>query len=298
MNVAFLLGAFLGTGAVTGALIWLLNKVVRPKASIYLANALCLIGACAVYDKGWLAALTVYAVPQIIWLTIFLLARRGKLRDAAATNAPILNVSDTPISASNAHVFTESIPISHAGRRSMTKTKNIVLNHWRGLYSLGVSYWLFGFVISALAVLGETLISYFFASDDGYQPKFIFLAIISTWAFLLALTIWQSVGVWRSADRTFRAKPDAKRGPWAGLAKLLIIVGAIRLAVTFVNSGMPQLQETYQMAFMGDPSIPPYSLRIMRNGTEMEVTSGFKYGLTAEFESLLKASPQISFVHL
>ena len=36
----------------------------------------------------------------------------------------------------------------------------------------------------------------------------------------------------------------------------------------------------------------------MRNGTEVEITGGFKYGLTDEFQKLLKASRQISVVHL
>ena len=52
------------------------------------------------------------------------------------------------------------------------------------------------------------------------------------------------------------------------------------------------------MGFMGDPDLPAYAMRIMRNGTEIEITGGFKYGLTDEFNTLLKASPQIAVVHL
>src|SRR6516165_11776976 len=52
------------------------------------------------------------------------------------------------------------------------------------------------------------------------------------------------------------------------------------------------------MAFMDDPRMPAYSLRIMRNGTEAEITGGFKYGLTDDFSKLLKASRQIRVVHL
>jgi hypothetical protein len=36
----------------------------------------------------------------------------------------------------------------------------------------------------------------------------------------------------------------------------------------------------------------------MRNGSEIEITGGFKYGLTDEFKKLLKASRQINVVHL
>jgi hypothetical protein len=43
--------------------------------------------------------------------------------------------------------------------------------------------------------------------------------------------------------------------------------------------------------------IPEYSFRIMRNGSEVEISGGFKYGLTDEFLKLLKASRQIQVVH-
>jgi hypothetical protein len=52
------------------------------------------------------------------------------------------------------------------------------------------------------------------------------------------------------------------------------------------------------MAFMDDPRMPAYSIRIMRNGTEAEITGGFKYGLTDDFLKLVRASPQIKVVHL
>ena len=52
------------------------------------------------------------------------------------------------------------------------------------------------------------------------------------------------------------------------------------------------------MAFLGDPGIPAYSIRVMRNGTEAEITGGFKYGLSDDFSKILKASRQIKVVHL
>jgi hypothetical protein len=52
------------------------------------------------------------------------------------------------------------------------------------------------------------------------------------------------------------------------------------------------------MAFLDDPDIPAYSIRVMRNGTEAEITGGFKYGLTDDFSKVLKASRQIKVVHL
>jgi len=43
------------------------------------------------------------------------------------------------------------------------------------------------------------------------------------------------------------------------------------------------------MSFLDDPDIPAYSIRVMRNGTEAEITGGFKYGLTDDFVKILNA---------
>ncbi len=47
------------------------------------------------------------------------------------------------------------------------------------------------------------------------------------------------------------------------------------------------------MAFLNDPGIPDYSIRVMRDGTEAEIIGGFGYGLTNDFEKILKASDRI-----
>ncbi len=78
----------------------------------------------------------------------------------------------------------------------------------------------------------------------------------------------------------------------------MVIVGILQSLAAFGNSATPQLEESYRMGFLGDPSIPDYSFRIMRNGTEAEIIGGFKYGLTDDFKKLLQASPQIAVVHL
>ena len=52
------------------------------------------------------------------------------------------------------------------------------------------------------------------------------------------------------------------------------------------------------MAFLNDPTIPNYALRIMRNGTEVEISGGFKYGLNEDFLRILNAAPSVRVVHL
>jgi hypothetical protein len=65
-----------------------------------------------------------------------------------------------------------------------------------------------------------------------------------------------------------------------------------------VYSGVPQLAEGVRIAFLGDPDTPPYSLRIMRNGTELEISGGFKFGLHDDLVRLVRATPHLRTVHL
>ena len=176
---------------------------------------------------------------------------------------------------------------------------NFIARNWRGEFSLGTTYWLFGFLGNLFAGVLAIAVMAAFQSDGGYEPRAIFATILLVWVGIVTIAIWQTVGVWRSADRHIKARVLlGKKSPWAGLAKLAVCFGILRLAGTFLTSGWPQLLETGRMSFLDDPDIPAYSIRVMRNATEAEITGGFKYGLTDDFVKILNASRQIKVVHL
>ena len=176
---------------------------------------------------------------------------------------------------------------------------NFIARNWRGEFSLGTTYWLFGFLGNLFAGVLAIAVMAAFQSDGGYEPRTIFATILLVWVGIVTIAVWQTVGVWRSADRHIKARVLlGKKSPWAGLAKLAVCFGILRLAGTFLTSGWPQLWETGRMSFLDDPDIPAYSIRVMRNGTEAEITGGFKYGLTDDFVKILNASRQIKVVHL
>jgi hypothetical protein len=179
-----------------------------------------------------------------------------------------------------------------------SRYNNFVARYWRGEFSLGLSYWVFGFfggtVVALVAVLVATAVSV----NAGYEPRMIFAALAMTWLGMVAVSIWQLVGVWRSANRHIEKRVLlGKRAPWARLAKLGVILGALSLVVQF-GGAVPQITEISRIAFMDDPDLPAYSIRVMRSGTEAEITGGFKYGLTNELLRILGASPQIRVLHL
>jgi hypothetical protein len=176
---------------------------------------------------------------------------------------------------------------------------NFIAKNWRGEYPLWVTYWIFNLLGSVIlfgiaSVAGEALFA-----NAAYEPRSVFAAVSFVWLGGLTATIWQLVAVWRSANRRIQERQRIGKGaPWAELAKGAVILGVLQLIVAFGSKGLPQLTEISRVAFMDDPSLPAYSIRIMRNGTEAEITGGFKYGLTDDFLKILRASPQIKVVHL
>jgi hypothetical protein len=176
---------------------------------------------------------------------------------------------------------------------------NFIARNWRGEYSLPVSYWVFGLVGNfavGLILLGLTAV---YEAKTGFQPVYVFTFLLSIWLLSIGISVWQSVGVWRSANRYIERKSlKLERAPWAAVAKLMIAVAVLQLAAAIVTSAIPQLTEASRMAFLHDPDIPDYSIRVMRNGTEAELTGGIKYGLTNDLEKILRASREIRVVHL
>jgi hypothetical protein len=176
---------------------------------------------------------------------------------------------------------------------------NFIAQSWRGEYPLWVSYWIFGFLGGIVAGAIALAASHLLTADKGYQPLSIFASMTIVWLAVFAVSTWQLVAVWRSAGRRIRERARmGKYALWAGLAKVAVVFGCLRLVGDFANTGLPPLTEAFRVAFLDDPGLPAYSIRVMRNGTEAEITGGFKYGLTEDFSKVLRASPDIKVVHL
>jgi hypothetical protein len=184
---------------------------------------------------------------------------------------------------------------------------NIMARHWRGELPLWVSCWVFGVIGSLIIPFIPAVAVALFKADRSYNPSSIFSVSAAVWIAVFAIAVWQTVGVWRCAVRYAAAHPprqddqtgEAEFAPlWSGLARLVVIVGFASLLATFGTEWLPQLRELYKIAFYNDPDIPPYSIRISKDGTEVEITGGFKYGLTDEFAAVTKNARHLRMVHL
>ena len=179
------------------------------------------------------------------------------------------------------------------------RRKNFIARFWRGEYSLGISYWLFGVIGNIAVVVPVTVVALLFRTVQGYQPLAILGFLVCDWVAVIAVIVWMLFGTWRSANRHIaRRRSIGKRAGWGTAAKISLILGVCSSVSTFATAGWQQLIEASRIVFLDDPDLPAYSIRVMRNGTEAEITGGFKYGLTEDYIKVLKASRQIKTVHL
>jgi len=175
---------------------------------------------------------------------------------------------------------------------------NFFASFWRGHYSLPFSFWVVGFFGNLLIVLAIGLSAIFFMRAD-FDPYLIFAYLGAIWLGVVLWVLFHGVGTWRSASRYaehMSARGKSRR--WANLARLVVVGAAVGSVALFARTGAPQLSEGWRIAFRNDPAIPDFALTVMRNGTELEIAGGLKYGLASDFDKIVRALPQMRIVHL
>ncbi len=105
--------------------------------------------------------------------------------------------------------------------------------HWRGGFSLGFAYWINGVAIGLVSFAITIAIGAFIEARAGSLSLTTLRLLI---AFIVVgsvvLTVWQFVGIWRSAAA--HAGRGGKR-MWAVLAQVAVVAGAIRSVAELVN---------------------------------------------------------------
>ncbi len=174
-----------------------------------------------------------------------------------------------------------------------SRSRNYIARHWRGELSLPVSYWLNG--ILGAVVVGATVgvLAYAINQQSDAQPMLWLFSLIATWTSAALLTIWQAVGVWRSATR-YRQR--GKRF-WGVAAKALVLLGVAQLAANFVMVGTAQMAGIYEIV-SGDARVGPHQFHILANGETLEFSGGITFGVTQELEQFLNAMAGVRAVRL
>jgi hypothetical protein len=118
---------------------------------------------------------------------------------------------------------------------------NFIVKNWRGELPLWKSYWIAGFagslVLGVLAAIVVAVISEISGAD--YDPLAIFATLVATWVLQLLFSIWQSVGVWRSAGRYIADRlAVGKRAVWGRLARAGVLLGVAMILFAFARQGV------------------------------------------------------------
>jgi hypothetical protein len=195
----------------------------------------------------------------------------------------------------------EIIPTPFAGlsqqptnEKTLGKSRNYFVRHWLGELSLPVSYWINN-ILSVLLIYALVVPLVAFVGDGRTIGSGSIAAAFSLYFIAaLAISLWQLIGVWRSATN------HPSRGGkafWAGLVKLLVIVAAIRMSTDFGTFFWPIISENARIAF-GDEKFGTHSFRLLRNGTELEFSGGINVGVAKEFSQMIDAASQVKVLHL
>jgi GYF domain 2 len=173
------------------------------------------------------------------------------------------------------------------------KRGNYFARHWRGELSLPVSYWING-ILAGIATLSVN-VGVHAATDfkDDFQPGIALATETLIWTMTSAITIWQLVGVWRSATN-YRKELKIFWGP---VAKVMVILGGALWVHDFAVTGAPQIEDLYDI-YRGDAKMGTYAFRVLRDGRELEFSGGITFGAAKDLQRFLDAMPAVQVVHL
>src|ERR1051326_31197 len=173
----------------------------------------------------------------------------------------------------------------------MPDQSNYFVRHWRGELPLPCSYWVngtLGWVV--VAILGGLVSA--MAASNGL--KAVVASGIALYVLSTTVTVWQIVGTWRSATQHPERGGNAA---WAALAKVVLVLGVLNLTRLTVFSTVPQVVE-FGNILAGDNKLPPYEIRVLTGGTEVEFRGGIRAGSARELERILAAVPQAKVLHV
>ena len=171
------------------------------------------------------------------------------------------------------------------------KKGNYFAQHWHGQLSLGVSYWVSGFVPGLLVTLVVGIVK---PIQETLSLRLSCGLSMFLFALAIASTVWWLIGVWRSASS------HVSRGGrrfWAGVAEAMVVLGFLNISALTYKTYIPQSIEMLSI-IVGDFGIPPYQIRVLPGGTDIEFRGGMRAGSARKLERSLAAVPQTKVLHI
>jgi hypothetical protein len=165
--------------------------------------------------------------------------------------------------------------------------------HWQGLLPLDLSYWVNVFAVG-IALLFITPPLFQYLADSEASSALRGLTIIAFYVVITGISVWQLTGLYRSAD-----KHTSRGGSigWAMMAKLMVLIAIGRYCYDMNQTGIPFILESGKLV-VGTSQLPPLSIRVMNQGTEVELLGGLEFGTSNNLAKVLIDNPSINIIHL
>jgi hypothetical protein len=171
--------------------------------------------------------------------------------------------------------------------------KNYFVRHWVGHLPLPLSYWVNGALLPALILflveLGAREVKATWASLQTLAIVALVYLAVST-----ILSVWSSVGIWRSAY--WHRRRGGSPG-WGFAARALVLLGAAGLLYRAGDFAL-QAGELEELALGKDSLGAVASMQVSPDGHELAVRGTLSEGAAERFEKLLAASPNVRNVVL
>ncbi len=200
---------------------------------------------------------------------------------------------NTPLAATDAAPpFEDTVPQGPVADAS-APASNFIAKHWRGAYGLAFSYWVCGAALTLLLLgLSHGLQSSHLMHGLGQRGSGA--SILLLYASLLLVTVWQLVGIWRSAG--FHSQRGGQSG-WGTVARAMVLLAVARTGIDLYQTGYPLMAEGVNL-LLNEDRTPPYAIRLLRNGTELELAGGMPFGTANAMQQALDAAPGVKVIHL
>ena len=179
------------------------------------------------------------------------------------------------------------LPLPPQGRQ------NYFARHWRGELSLPLSYWVNGTLGGLVGGVLIGAVGIVIHRQGEAQPLIWLISLFMVWLSIVALAVWQVVGIWRSATHY---QQNGKRF-WGGVAKALMVLGVLQVGASFFTVATPQIAGIFEVV-TGDSRVGPHQFRILASGEMLEFSGGITFGVAKEMEGFLSAMANVKTVRL
>lgn len=172
------------------------------------------------------------------------------------------------------------------------QSSNYFMRHWQGDLSLAASFW----INTVLLANGISVL--LFVSVDSFagewQLRNLSFALVAGLIFSLVAWVWGVFGVWRSSEK------HVLRGGlpvFAGLAKVMVVLGAITTAGQLGTTYLPMLQTFVPLMFGHDP-MGEYQVTVLADGRSILVRGMLREGSAKGIEKIIDAAPAVTTLML